>query len=206
MHSQITTVCSISGCVTRARSRGWCKIHYTHWLRYGDPLFYKGTANHPPRDPAKTYFWPRVDHSGGLDACWPWTGPCDKEGYGQFAKYRPELKTTRIMYAHRYAYDLAHPDDPLGDRWCLHSCDNPPCCNERHLRPGTLADNMADMKARGRFSHGEESPASKLTGVQVVEIRARSEAGESFNRLSKVFGVSRSTITHVVRRLTWRSL
>lgn len=30
--------CSIEGCDKEARSKGWCSMHYTRWLRHGDPL------------------------------------------------------------------------------------------------------------------------------------------------------------------------
>ena len=30
------TICSIDGCETRARSRGWCDKHYQRWRTYGD--------------------------------------------------------------------------------------------------------------------------------------------------------------------------
>jgi 5-methylcytosine-specific restriction endonuclease McrA len=30
--------CSIDGCDAVAQARGWCKRHYTRWLRHGDPM------------------------------------------------------------------------------------------------------------------------------------------------------------------------
>jgi len=49
-----------------------------------------------------------------------------------------------------------------------HRCDNPPCCNPRHLFIGTQADNIADMVAKGRLVkppglRGEPNWGSKLT-------------------------------------------
>ena len=28
--------CSVAGCEKKSRSRGWCKMHHTRWLRYGN--------------------------------------------------------------------------------------------------------------------------------------------------------------------------
>jgi len=42
----------------------------------------------------------------------------------------------------------------------MHLCDNPSCYRYDHLRLGTHADNMADMKAKGRrlqpITHGTD--------------------------------------------------
>lgn len=38
------STCSVPGCGTPARTRGWCGPHYQRWRRYGDPL-----ASAPPR-------------------------------------------------------------------------------------------------------------------------------------------------------------
>lgn len=36
--TDVTTMCKIEGCERSKKSRGWCKMHYQHWYRYGDPL------------------------------------------------------------------------------------------------------------------------------------------------------------------------
>jgi len=54
-----------------------------------------------------------------------------------------------------------------------HRCDNPPCCNPRHLFLGTCADNVADMVAKARGARGADLPHTKLTDEQVRDIRAR---------------------------------
>lgn len=30
--------CSVADCTGKHHSRGWCRIHYKHWWRFGDPL------------------------------------------------------------------------------------------------------------------------------------------------------------------------
>lgn len=148
----------------------------------------------------ETRFWSKVDKSGGPDACWPWKGTISSVGYGVFYVER------KPVGAHRYAFKLANGSiDPK--LMVLHACDNPPCCNAKHLSQGTAADNMRQMVDRGRapvgpksgyhlhperyprgensFSRqhpermprGEENGAAKLTSEQVTDIRARYAAG-----------------------------
>lgn len=94
----------------------------------------------------------------------------------------------------------------------MHTCDNPPCCNPAHLRLGTIADNTADMVAKGRqartsgeahwsrhqpdrvvrgerhYAYGKpgrrglDHPNGRLTDDQVREIRRRYAAGGVFQR------------------------
>lgn len=53
------------------------------------------------------------------------------------------------MRANRVAWILTHGEIPDG-LIILHRCDNPPCCNPRHLKPGTQRDNTEDKMRRGR--------------------------------------------------------
>src|SRR5690606_12474380 len=92
-------------------------------------------------------FWPRVDRSGGAESCWPWKGIVDKSGYGVYSNARRRFRTQK---AHRVAWMLHYGRSLSSSEHVLHRCDNPPCCNPGHLRQGTHADNMADMKAKGR--------------------------------------------------------
>lgn len=93
-------------------------------------------------------FWARVDVRK-QDECWPWIGATKTHsGHGVVPLKNPgQLATTTT--AHRVAWALNFGPIPDG-QYVLHSCDNPPCCNPRHLWLGTQKDNLHDMAAKGR--------------------------------------------------------
>lgn len=92
-------------------------------------------------------FWSRVKVEGPMD-CWEWQSYRNEHGYGSFA---PNGRGSPKVLTHRWSYATAHGLDVLKmDGIVRHTCDNPPCVNPAHLLIGTQADNMQDMRLRGR--------------------------------------------------------
>lgn len=89
-------------------------------------------------------FWTRVDRTGGPDACWPWVAGRFANGYGSF---RVDGRNAR---AHRWLLGHLRGEALGADELGCHHCDNPPCCNPRHLFIGSHGDNTRDMTAKGR--------------------------------------------------------
>jgi uncharacterized Zn finger protein (UPF0148 family) len=142
-------------------------------------------------------FWSKVDRSGGEEACWPWTGALDTNGYGNF------VMGSRHIKAHRAAVMLAGGALLAGTFVC-HRCDNPSCVNPGHLFCGTHRENMADMRAKGRSQTGERRWSAKLTEANVREARRRYAAGELQRTIAASFGVTQSAISEAVSGKKWR--
>ena len=151
--------CKIAGCekTHKGTTKGMCWMHYYRERRHGSPhttLISPETA--PLQERLYSIGWD-VTESG----CWEWAGARNDKGYGQVGTVQG------TMYAHRVAYEGATADylvtnNKEGDQ-ILHSCDNPPCVNPAHLSRGTHADNMADMKAKGRHRGGPNRPSLQKT-------------------------------------------
>lgn len=142
-------------------------------------------------------FEEKIDRSAGPDACHPWTACADDAGYG---RYRLPAQGETVL-AHREAFRRARGYLPPVVR---HSCDYPPCCNERHLFSGTHADNVADRLARDRQPRGEAVGGARLTEDDVREIRSARLRGATFSSLGRAFGVTESNVRAIVNGRSWR--
>lgn len=87
---------------------------------------------------------------GDPDECWEWPGQRTIKGYGTVRRVRKDGSGKSLnFYVHRLSYEHFHGPIPEGLE-VMHSCDNPPCANPNHLSVGTHAENLADMRRKGR--------------------------------------------------------
>lgn len=120
--------CTHPGCLNQAIGKN-CRDHR------------KATRINP-----EAHFWAGVRKLGPND-CWPWLRGRIGEGYG-IAPWNGRQTT-----AHRVAYMYARgpiPDDHQIDHLCHNekctagaNCPHRRCCNPAHLKPVTLAENLA---------------------------------------------------------------
>ena len=92
----------------------------------------------------------------GPDECWPATGG----GYNKKG-WHVSFRASGVRHmAHRAAWVAENGHIP-GKLFVLHRCDNPKCCNPRHLFLGSQADNARDMWSKGRGNAIGVPPGTK---------------------------------------------
>ena len=79
--------------------------------------------------------------------CWLWQRARNTSGYGV------AIHNDRHWMAHRLACVLYRVKNHqhIDANVVLHTCDNPQCCNPKHLQIGTQRENVADMKRKARW-------------------------------------------------------
>ncbi|MER5750632.1 HNH endonuclease [Streptomyces sp. NPDC002088] len=191
-HVDMEKTCSVPACERPHYGRGYCNLHYQRWRAHGDPT----TKNNMRNEPAVERFWSKVAKTGS-DECWPYTANTTRLGYGMFHL------NGRNQPAHRVAFFLTHGRWP--EPHCLHSCDNPPCCNPAHLSEGTHQENMRQMVERDRRtpSTGESHPAARLTEEDLAEARQLRDQGWKLSDLSQRYGISLSAIGRALQGRSW---
>ena len=135
-----------------------------------------------------------------MDNCILWTGATDKDGYGTRS-----IKGVKYQ-AHRVAY-AEHTNEDIDGKVIMHTCDNPPCVNPKHLKAGIQLDNVRDIIAKGRrrkrVALGEANSVAKLTAKDVRATRVRIAEGKPLKELAKLYGVSPTTITAIKTGQNW---
>lgn len=188
----IDRTCRRCGKVFQARR---CRVKQGLGLYCSRPCAYAGQKSTTWTD-LPDRFWANVDKSG---ECWIWTGLTTREGYGLAYLHG------RHYRAHRVADELTNGPIPDGVVIC-HRCDNPACVHPEHLFRGTQADNLDDMRAKGRdrYAYGEDASNVKLTGQQVDAIREMRSSGKLHREIAEAFGVSTATVGRILAGRSWQ--
>jgi len=101
------------------------------------------TALQIARDGALREFMHHLPKFSGKGACWEWKKYRNPKGYGVICFDLMKFPVHRMSFEH---FKGMIPKGMV----VMHTCDNPPCFNPEHLYLGSHADNMHDMKVKGR--------------------------------------------------------
>jgi hypothetical protein len=153
--------------------------------------------------PVSVKFWRKVDKDGP-NGCWIWTGYKNHYGYGVLYVPRADDSGRKPHLAHRIAWELAAGAIPDGLCVC-HHCDNRICVNPSHLFLGTRADNLRDMRQKGRGSvppkvsrPGETHHSAKLSNAEVDIIRQLHRDGDTGQAIAVRFNVNARYVRKIV--------
>lgn len=142
-------------------------------------------------------FWPNVEKTAN---CWVYKNAIGrKSGYGRISYGDSEIP------AHRFSYELHFgkiPDDLL----VCHKCDNRACVNPKHLFLGSHAENSKDMREKERQCRGSRVSISKLTEIQVKQIKIMLKQGFLCEFIANKFNVSVTTIYPIKLGKTWKHI
>lgn len=147
-------------------------------------------------------FWKFVQLPEDRSQCWLWHGSKTRDGHGVFRVHG------KHVLAHRFSYALhtGGIDSRLNVNHCCPDGENPSCVNPAHLYQGTQGQNMQDAFAYGKRPptlSGEQHPMVRLTTTDVIGIRTRHAAGETYAALAQEYGVHVMTICKLCLRKTW---
>ena len=188
-------VCSIEGCGRPFLARTWCSRHYTQWQKHGDPLARVLAERGAPL----AWIEAHLHHQGDECLLWPF-----KARYGN--GYPAVWFRGKLTGAHRVMCIMAHGEPPFEGAEAAHSCGQgrQACMHQGHLRWATQAENLADRIAHGTTGVGEKNAQARLTWEQVRIIRQRAANGEFHGVIANDYGVNRSSVSQIVRGVTWR--
>ena len=99
--------------------------------------------------------WSHV-RRGKPEECWPWQGATGSKGYGRFKVGGRLYLPHRLVYAFTKG-PILNAQEHHGSV-VMHSCDNPACCNPKHLTLGRQVENVGDMMAKGRHARQRKPP------------------------------------------------
>jgi hypothetical protein len=133
--------------------------------------------------------------------CHVWQGRVSDTGYAMSGVYK----------AYRLTWEVANGPIPDG-LYVLHTCDNRRCVNPEHLTLGTHADNMEDMRVKGRAfpQLGETNGNAKLDEATVRQIKKALQQASTtlkpssiYRNISREFNITYAMAYHIAVGRNW---
>lgn len=183
-------ICSIDGCGKRVKARNLCDKHLARWYKRGDPNF-----EYRHQSPLRQFIHDvAIAYEG--DDCLNWPFGKTANGYGAIYVGR------RQRGVHVLVCELVRGQPPDASFEVAHSCGNRACCNPKHLRWTSRADNHADKVQHGTAMRGERHHKAKVTEADVRDIRAL-HGQLSMAKIAKRYGLCAATVREIIHRKIW---
>lgn len=116
--------------------------------------------------------------------------------------YPAIMCSSKTLMLHRLSYSLYYGKKLNPSIHIRHTCDNPACCNPKHLIEGSNFDNVQDRVRRKRSCAGNHVHTSRLTEKEVKDIFLNSSL--SNKDLAQKYGVYPSNISRIKSGKQWR--
>ncbi len=123
-----------------------------------------------------------------------------KDGYQSVSLYDGGLQRATVV--HILICEAFRGPKPFPNAEVRHLDGDKANCREDNLVWGTRLENEADKEVHGTRLKGEQSPSAKLTKEDVIAIRRR--VGEPQQDLADEFGCTRSNISAIQLRKSWK--
>lgn len=149
------------------------------------------------RDPKQRFF----EKVHKTNYCWEWTASTYYNGYGQFFDGKNKIT------AHRFSYKSKYGEIDPNILVC-HRCDNRKCVNPDHLFLGTHLDNTADMIQKGRKINADKKGTLNGRAIvsesKVCSMRDLYGNGVSIAKIARLFSISETQTSRIVKRQSWK--
>lgn len=128
--------------------------------------------------------------------CWVWGGSLGSRNRARI------IINGKNRLASRVSYEVFVGPLKKGDCVC-HKCDNPACINPLHFFVGDMIDNINDMMKKNRMS---QNSTVKISADDVIEIRKMLDHGVPSTVICEIFNLTRSRVSAIKLRATWRHI
>lgn len=179
-------MCSVKGCESKHRSKGFCSRHYQRVRRYG-------RINRIMPSETHSFIFKYINTT--IQDCILWPYKIHHTGYAHLTY------DGNFYHAHNLSLRLSKGPPPSPNKSCaLHSCRNRHCINPNHLDWGSYQDNKNDT-IRDETNHRPK--ARKLTEGQVRFIRDSKLCNKD---LAKIFNINSTSIWKVKNYKTYKDI
>jgi hypothetical protein len=142
--------------------------------------------------------------------CWIWNGTRQyKDGkghqHGCIWYNKKYVQVHRIMY-HNFIEDV--PEYSPNGLIVLHKCshvNDGKCINPWHMKLGTSKENTKDALDSNTLvllKSNEENPMSKLTNIQINEIKLLKGSGITQKEIAKIYCINQSQVSRYWNNIT----